>query len=303
LYTPSCCACAKYSTVVPHQVRVQAGNTIQMPGVEIDSLYRLSSELGDAVEAPTPEEGYKSRFRSRDSSRPLPELLEVFVYQVSVFGRVRSAVRFLRVAPVAIALAGIVGLTLSTTLFAAAPAADAASASWLHYQRGYYLDSGWLCYGWGDGAYHCTHHWHRAGGHLVSDHPSWVPNYGLASTVKPAAHSTVKHSAPRKSTSRVSSAPATSGGSVQSMIDSVFGPYAGQALSVARCESGYNSGAYNGISVGGSHAEGVFQILYPSTWYGTSYSGYSPYNAWANIHAAYQIFARDGFSWREWVCR
>jgi hypothetical protein len=228
------------------------------------------------------------------------------VYQVSVFGRVRSVVRSLRVVPVATALAGIVGLTLSATLFTAAPAADAASASWLHYQRGYYLDNGWLCYGWSNGAYHCTHHWHRAGGRLISDNPAWVPNYGPTSTVKPAAHGSVKHSAPRKTTSRpatVSSAPVTSGGSVQSMIESVFGPYAGQALSVARCESGYNPGAYNGISVGGSHAEGVFQILYPSTWYGTSYSGYSPYNAWANIHAAYQIFARDGFSWREWVCR
>jgi hypothetical protein len=220
------------------------------------------------------------------------------VYQVSVFGRVRSVVRSFRVVPAAIALAGIVGLTLSATLFVATPTADAASASWLYYQRGYYLDNGWLCYGWSNGVYHCTHSWHRAGGHLISDNPAWVPNYGLTSTVK--------YSAPRKTTSRpatVPSAPVTSGGSVQSMIESVFGPYAGQALSVARCESGYNPGAYNGISVGGSHAEGVFQILYPSTWDGTSYSGYSPYDAWANIHAAYQIFSRDGFSWREWVCR
>jgi hypothetical protein len=227
------------------------------------------------------------------------------VYQMSVFGRLRSVVRSLPVVPVAIALAGIVGLTLSATLFTAAPTADAASASWLYYQRGYYVDNGWLCYGWSNGVYHCTHSWHRAGGRLISDNPAWVPNYGYAATVKPATSRTVKHSAPRKTTSRaatVPSAPVT-GGSVPSMIEGVFGPYAGEALSVARCESGYNPGAYNGISVGGSHAEGVFQILYPSTWYGTSYSGYSPYNAWANIHAAYQIFARDGFSWREWVCR
>jgi hypothetical protein len=219
--------------------------------------------------------------------------MEVFVFHKSVFGRVRSVARSLRVVPASIALAGVVGLTLSVTLFTAAPAANAAaSASWLHYQRGYYLDNGWLCYGWSNGAYHCTHHWHRAGGRLISDNPAWVPNYGLTSKAAPAAHQSVK-----------SSAPVSSGGSVQSMIQSVFGPYAGQALSVARCESSYNPGAYNGISVGGSHAEGVFQILYPSTWSGTSYSGYSPYNAWANIHAAYQIFARDGFSWREWVCR
>ena len=100
------------------------------------------------------------------------------MYQLSVFGSVRRVVRSLRVAPVAIALAGIVGLTLATTLFTAAPAADAASASWLHYQRGYYLDNGWLCYGWSNGSYHCTHHWHRSGGRLISDNPAWVPNYG-----------------------------------------------------------------------------------------------------------------------------
>jgi hypothetical protein len=219
--------------------------------------------------------------------------MEVFVFHKSVFGCVGSVVRSLRVVPTSIALAGVVGLTLSATLFTAAPTVDAAaSTSWLHYQRGYYLDNGWLCYGWSNGAYHCTLSWHRAGGLLISDNPAWVPNYGRTSTAAPATHSSVKRSAP-----------VTSGGSVQSMIQSVFGSYAGQALSVARCESGYNPGAYNGISVGGSHAEGVFQILYPSTWSGTSYSGYSPYNAWANIHAAYQIFARDGFSWREWVCR
>ncbi len=61
--------------------------------------------------------------------------------------------------------------------------------------------------------------------------------------------------------------------------------------------------AYNGYAIGGSHAEGVFQILYPSTWSGTSYAAQSPYNYVANIHAAYQIFSRDGYSWREWACQ
>jgi hypothetical protein len=209
------------------------------------------------------------------------------------------------VTPVAIALAGIVALTLATTLFTATPAANAASASWLHYQRGYYLDNGWFCYGWSNGYYRCTHHWHRSGGRIISDNPAWVPNFGVAAPAAKVSHST----STKRSTSAPAHAPApapapaASGGSVVGMIESVFGPYAGEALSVARCESGYNSGAYNPISVGGSHAEGVFQILYPSTWAGTSYAGDSPYNAWANIHAAYQIFARDGFSWREWVCR
>ncbi len=86
------------------------------------------------------------------------------------------------------------------------------------------------------------------------------------------------------------------------MINQVFGSYAGGALNVARCESGFNPLAYNPISNGGNHAEGVFQILYPSTWDGTSEAANSPYNAMANILAAHQIFVRDGYSWREWSC-
>lgn len=90
--------------------------------------------------------------------------------------------------------------------------------------------------------------------------------------------------------------------SVAAMIQQVFGPYAPGALQVARCESGLNPNAYNPTSIGGSHAEGVFQILYPSTWMGTAEAGSSPYNAQANILAAHQIFVRDGYSWREWSC-
>jgi SLT domain-containing protein len=86
-------------------------------------------------------------------------------------------------------------------------------------------------------------------------------------------------------------------------IRAVFGPYSGQALNIARCESGYNPSARNSTSVGGAHAAGVFQILDTSTWRTTAYAGQSPYNAYANIHAAYQIFQRDGYSWREWQCR
>lgn len=89
---------------------------------------------------------------------------------------------------------------------------------------------------------------------------------------------------------------------VIAMINQVFGSYAPGALNVARCESGFNPLAYNPISNGGSHAEGVFQILYPSTWSGTSEASSSPYSAMANILAAHQIFVRDGYSWREWSC-
>ncbi len=90
--------------------------------------------------------------------------------------------------------------------------------------------------------------------------------------------------------------------SVESIINQVFGSYAPGALQVARCESGLNPDAYNPTSIGGSHAEGVFQILYPSTWMGTSQAGSSPYNATANILAAHQIFVRDGYNWHEWSC-
>jgi hypothetical protein len=90
--------------------------------------------------------------------------------------------------------------------------------------------------------------------------------------------------------------------SVAAMIEQVFGPYAPGALQVARCESGLNPGAYNPTSIGGSHAEGVFQILYPSTWMTTSEAGSSPYNARANILAAHEIFVRDGYNWHEWSC-
>jgi len=86
-------------------------------------------------------------------------------------------------------------------------------------------------------------------------------------------------------------------------IVAVFGSYSSGALAVARCESGYDPNARNPYAIGNSHAEGVFQILYPSTWDGTSYHSYSPYNYDANIHAAHEIFARDGYTWREWQCQ
>jgi hypothetical protein len=91
-------------------------------------------------------------------------------------------------------------------------------------------------------------------------------------------------------------------GSVAAMISQIFGPYASGALNVAKCESGLNPNSYNPTSIGGSHAEGVFQILYPSTWRGTSQASRSPYDAQANILAAHEIFVRDGYSWREWSC-
>ena len=34
----------------------------------------------------------------------------------------------------------------------------------------------WLCYGWSNGAYHCTQWWHVSGGRYVSGNPRWVPS-------------------------------------------------------------------------------------------------------------------------------
>ena len=90
---------------------------------------------------------------------------------------------------------------------------------------------------------------------------------------------------------------------VESMIRQVFGPQAQSAIHVARCESGLNPRAYNPAGFRGSHSAGVFQILYPSTWRGTSQAARSPYNAIANIMAAHDIFVRDGYRWQAWVCR
>ena len=86
-------------------------------------------------------------------------------------------------------------------------------------------------------------------------------------------------------------------------IVAVFGNYAQGAINVARCESGFDPNARNSYPIGNSHAEGVFQILYPSTWVTTSYAAQSPYDYNANIHAAWQIFSRDGYTWREWACQ
>lgn len=99
------------------------------------------------------------------------------------------------------------------------------------------------------------------------------------------------HAATTASTTQLS-------GSYADMIHQVFGPYGDQAVNVAMCESTMNPGAYNGVL----GAAGLFQII-PSTWASTSQAGNSVYDAAANIRAAYEIFARDGYSWSEWECK
>jgi hypothetical protein len=183
----------------------------------------------------------------------------------------------------------------------------------LSYHPGYRVEGSWLCYGWANGSYHCTQHWHTSHGSVVSDNTAWVPNYGAAAPSAPThatTHTSHVSNASKRSTSVHHTTTAPSYGAanpgtqgVINEIRAVFGPYAGSALAVARCESGYNASAYNRTSVSGAHAAGVFQILDSSTWRSTSYANQSPFNASANIHAAYQIFQRDGYSWREWQCK
>ncbi len=97
--------------------------------------------------------------------------------------------------------------------------------------------------------------------------------------------------------------PSSGGGSVTGIIQAVFGSYSDAAIAVARCESGLNPSATNPTSIGGSHAAGLFQILYPSTRNTTSQAGNSPYDAQSNTMAAYEIFQRDGYNWHEWSCQ
>lgn len=75
--------------------------------------------------------------------------------------------------------AALLGAAFIVAIGANGPTANASGS--LYYQRGYYVANDWLCYGWSNGIYHCTAHWHRNGSQLVSDNPSWVPNYGSTS--------------------------------------------------------------------------------------------------------------------------
>jgi hypothetical protein len=82
-------------------------------------------------------------------------------------------------ARVAITLVGVLGVSaIATQVGWFGHTANAATG--LHYQRGYSVQQGWLCYGWSSGAYHCTRRWHRSSGRLISDNAPWVPNAGAA---------------------------------------------------------------------------------------------------------------------------
>ena len=217
---------------------------------------------------------------------------------------VRRVVSSLRIAPRALFVTGALVATVAGATAILPPTAQASSG--LRYYRGYSLQNGWYCYGWANGAYHCTHHWSRlSDGQLVSHNVAWVPN-DLSTVIHaaPAQRASASRPASHKSgTTHYVSASNPGRAAIINEIRAVMGPYANSALAIAACESGYNPSARNPQPVGGAHAAGVFQILDTSTWYTTSYRWASPYNADANIHAAWEIFHRDGNSWREWQCR
>ena len=72
----------------------------------------------------------------------------------------------LRIVRIAVILAGVLGLSAFAAQGGLTPAAHAATG--LRYQRGYSVQQAWLCYGWSNGTYHCTRHWTRSGGRLIS---------------------------------------------------------------------------------------------------------------------------------------
>src|SRR5690242_13762399 len=133
----------------------------------------------------------------------------------------------------------------------------------------------------------------------IAGTPSLIVKLGLAVILGVALLGAMVSTNTPQAHANTTSAQSYSAAQVSSIISDVFGPYASGAIRVAQCESGLNPSAVNPTYIGNSHAVGVFQLLYPSTWYGTSEAGASPYDAYANVRAAHDIFVRDGYSWRE----
>jgi LysM repeat protein len=142
--------------------------------------------------------------------------------------------------------------------------------------------------------------WQKLAQHNEVSNPSLI--YAGRAICLPGAHVAQATSASTPTYETLALTMSTAG-SPTSVINEVFGSDAPSAQRIAMCESSLNPSAANSTPIGGSHAEGLFQILYPSTWNTTSQAGASPFNARANAIAAHEIFARDGHSWREWACQ
>ncbi len=143
--------------------------------------------------------------------------------------------------------------------------------------------------------------WQELVQHNKVSNPSLI--YAGRAICLPGTHGTQATSDSASTTYKTLALAMSTADSSTSIINEVFGPDAPSAQRIAMCESTLNPNAVNSTPIGGSHAEGLFQILYPSTWSTTSQAGASPFNARANAIAAHEIFVRDGHSWREWACQ
>ena len=86
--------------------------------------------------------------------------------------------------------ASVAGVLALGSLSALASSPAHAAGVTFRYQRGYSVQHGWLCYGFANGAYHCTQHWRRSDGRYVSLNRAWVPSEGSVS-VSHVSHASV----------------------------------------------------------------------------------------------------------------
>jgi hypothetical protein len=78
----------------------------------------------------------------------------------------------------------------------------------------------------------------------------------------------------------------------QAIICRVFGEHCRAALAVARCESGYSTGAQNGQYLG------LFQM---GDWARSAY-GHGA-SAQVQARAAHRLFVETGRTWEPWSCK
>jgi hypothetical protein len=155
-----------------------------------DFVSRECATLGFETEA------IESAEEERDWDVALPTCERQSVERRASVSREQGPIRIARparrgkhFAVLAILGAAVLGVTTQTLHSSFAAHQPVGNLNY-HWQSGYYLDNGWLCYGWPSGAYHCTAWWHKDGGTYVSDNPAWVPHVGqggVSTTYHPAS--------------------------------------------------------------------------------------------------------------------
>lgn len=94
-------------------------------------------------------------------------------YRAAV-SQIRELVRFIVFGCLAVTV-------LAAMVYGMVGTAGAAPAWRLYFHRGYSVQGSWLCYGWSNGAFHCTQHWRRSGSGFISYNQRWVPSNRSAS--------------------------------------------------------------------------------------------------------------------------